>query len=243
MFAPAYQPLFERVLASATEGRDDELARARTEYFSQAGEVFEEDRSFEPRMQAFLDWYVFDRVLEGTVDSPARLFALQPGLTSDERYTFRLLARTTHGIFSLLDAGDEWARVHDVAMDLEYEAVLPGPLIGVESGDLFEARLVPYEGQLHFSGAFLFHPANVRKALDREIARQLRTNEWLGVQALVWTLARMASRAEHYRNVPVHTIYDFTRPPPKIPATRIRVDPLAVAERLGRIKPGPTSSR
>src|SRR5207253_2290168 len=44
-------------------GREvDELVRAREEYFAQTGgEVHADDRCYEQRMQAFFNWFLFDR--------------------------------------------------------------------------------------------------------------------------------------------------------------------------------------
>jgi hypothetical protein len=235
MLVPAYQPLFDRLLAFAiTPEREGELSAARADYFSRAGEVFEEDRSFEPRLQAFLDWFIFDRRREGDADPPSRVFAADRRLSRDEAQAFRLLSRTIHSVFVLESANEAWAGVKDLLTDARHSVSLSEPLVGMAPGDVFEARLVPFEGQLRFSSAFLFHPRTIRRELLREVERQRRGNEWLGVQELVWTLARMASRAEHYRNVPSAALYDFQRPPPKIPVARLKLDRLSVAERLGR---------
>lgn len=241
MMVPAYHLLFERLLAAATPPeREPELARARADYFSRAGEVFDEDRSFEPRMQAFLDWFVFDRPRDGTDDPPARHFAADPSLSPGEAYAFRLLSRTIHSLFALDSESRDTLAVVDLLTDARYEVAKPGQLVGLRTGDLFEARLVPFEARLHFSGAFLVRPASIRRELAREVERQHRGNEWLGSQEVVWTVARMASRAEHYRNVPAATIYDFRRPPPKVPVGRLKLDAQSVAERLGRVNRTPT---
>ena len=42
---------------------------------------------------------------------------------------------------------------------------------GLEKGDLLEARLLPYEGKLVFSGAFLYHPREARKLILAEVKR------------------------------------------------------------------------
>jgi hypothetical protein len=84
---------------------------------------------------------------------------------------------------------------------------------GLDKGDLLEARLLPYGGELFFSGAFLYHPREVRKPILAEVKR-LRKEAGKGgtpdVPAFLGQLARMALKLERYRNVRLESIYDFS---------------------------------
>lgn len=232
---PAYQPLFERLLDFATAPRfERELLSARTEFFSLTGDVFDEDRSFEVRMQAFLDWYVFDRRLESFGEPPARAYCLEGHCNPAESQAFRVLARTVHGVFEVLGGTHEEVELGNLLTGAKYRVHLPSPLAGVARGELFEARLVPFEERYHFSSAFLFHPPHIRRRLLRELRRERKAGESGPVQAMLFTLSRMASRAEHYRNVDIDAIYDFSRPPPVVAASRMKFDRLSVERRLGR---------
>lgn len=235
MPTPLYQPSFERLLDFAASPRfEAELQRARTEFFTCTGEVFDEDRSFDVRMQAFLDWFVFDRPLDAFGEPPTRALALDQPLDPVEALRFRILGRTVHGLFRVRRVKDDRVGVANLVTDAEYDVAIPKPLAGVAKDDLFEGRLVPFEGALHFSNAFLFHPRSIRRRLVKEIRRRRRHDPLASVQDLVWTLARMASRAEHYRNVSTDAIYDFSRPPPIVAAAPMRFDRASVEARLGR---------
>lgn len=230
---PPYQPVFERLLAfAAGPDRHADVARARVEYQSVAGEAFEEDRSYEARTQAFLDWYIFDRAMEPGNEPPVRAYAIAKGLGREEALQLRLLSRTTHGLFVAEKVTSHEVRVRNMVTDAVHTVPVAGPLEGLAPGDIFEARLVPWEGRLAFSGAFLFHPRELRRRIEKEIRRRARAHVAEPVQELVFMLARMASRAEHYRYVPIASIYDFERPPPKIETPRMRFDHDSVAARL-----------
>jgi len=119
---------------------------------------------------------------------------------------------------------------------------VPRPLPGLRVGDLFEGRLVPFADELHFSPAFLFHPKDHRARIVREIRKQRRNPEAGPVQEIVWTLARMSTRSEHYRKMSLDTIYDFERPPLKVASTPFRFDRASIDARLGRVLPGETET-
>jgi hypothetical protein len=232
---PAFTPLFDRLLDFAIRPEHEaELVRARQDYFSRTGEVFDEDRSFDVRMQAFLDWYVFDRPLAPTGEPPSRAF-LATLADAAERDRFRLLGRTVHGVFEVRKNSKKELAVHNLLTAADYTVPMPGPLAGVQKLDLFEGRLVPFEGRHHFSSAFLFHPPMIKRSLLRELKRQHRHETGVPVQEIIWTLSRMATRAEHYRNVAIDSIYDFGRPPPKVSAAPMRFDAASVEARRQRL--------
>jgi len=212
----------ERVLAWGSAGtRQEWLLAARREHFSREGEPHEEDKSFEARMNRLLDFYVFDFQPNG-VDSTLELF-LKDGadtLTTDERAQVRELGRGGRGLFEVRRISTGEIRVRDVFADREENVVERRMAIGLERGDLIEARLLPHEGRLHFSAAFLFHPREMRKRVLKEVRRLVKdaskANATVDVPALLAQMSRMALRLERYRNVRVESIYDFDTPDPAL---------------------------
>lgn len=223
LFVPAYQPLFDRVLDFAAGERfADELRQARTDYFTLTGEVFDDQPSCEARLQAFLDWYIFDRPLAPFGEPPVRAFLHEAALAEEDRHAFRLLGRTVHGLFAFRRSREESVSLENVLTGATYEAVLGVPADGWQAGDLFEGRLVPWSGRLYVSGALIFHPRGATERIEDEVRRRARGRDSEGIQSFLWLLSRMAGRLERYRKLGVETVYDFERPPPPIPATRLR---------------------
>jgi len=217
------QELHEKLLAWATaEPRQEELLRARRAYFDRWGEPHEEERSFETRMNGMLDYYLYDHRPEGSPHTTLDLFLRDQGAgyTSDQLTLFRDLGRAVHSLFEVrkLRPG-EWVRLRDLVSGDEHEVAERRQLAGLEKGDLLEARLLPYGGQLFFTGAFLYHPREVRKAILAELKKRRKAADGSApdVKAFLAQLSRMAQKLERYRNVKVESLYDFTTPVPTPP--------------------------
>src|SRR3982074_3373441 len=71
------QAQFDLLLAYVARDVDD-IVRAKQEYFTPTGgEVHEDDRCFESRLQAFFNWYLFDRKRDDV--TPAQRFLQNRG--------------------------------------------------------------------------------------------------------------------------------------------------------------------
>jgi hypothetical protein len=209
------QHLHERLLSWATaEPRKDDLLAARAEHFARRGEPHEEDRSYEVRLNAMLDHYLYDFHPSGGVGTTLERFldAEGPSLSPEELATYRALAGNVHALFEVRRIKDGEVRLRDVFTGRDHDVTERRQVAGLEKGDLVEARLLPYEGTLVFSGAFLYHPREARKAILAEVKRLKKAAGKGGtpdVRTFLATLARMAIKLERYRNVRLESIYDF----------------------------------
>ncbi|WP_242345456.1 hypothetical protein [Anaeromyxobacter terrae] len=221
--------LQERLLAWATaEERKDDLLAARKAHFEAYGEPHEEDRTYEVRLNGMLDFYLYDfRPSGGTGTTLERFFESEgPALSDEDRAAYGELSKTFHGLFEVRKLSEGKVRVRDVFTGGDYDVTERRTTAGLEKGDLLEARLLPYDGTLLFSGAFLYHPREARKPILAEVKR-LKKAAGKGnspdVPAFLARLARMAMKLERYRNVRLESIYDFSaeshattpRPPAK----------------------------
>jgi len=135
--------------------------------------------------------------------------------TAEEVAAAEGLAGNRHGLFEVRRVDDGRVRVRDVFDGKDHDVTERRSVAGLEKGDLIEARLIPYQGALLFSGAFLFHPREARKAVLAEVKR-LRKAAGKGgrpdVGAFLDVLARMAMKIERYRSVRLESIYTFAPP-------------------------------
>lgn len=109
--------------------------------------------------------------------------------------------------------GDLFVRTRDAFTGEDLEVTERRQLVGLAKGDLLEARLMPFEGQLWFSGAFLYQPREARARILAEVKRLRKAAGKHGrpdVEGLLATLSRMAFKLERYRNVRLESIYDFS---------------------------------
>jgi hypothetical protein len=221
MFTSSLDRLVEYATA---EPRKEQVVVARAEFFARrGGEVFEDDKSMEARLASFLEWYVFDRALDGAGVPPAELFLKDtgPSLTEEEHQDFTGLTRTIRGLFELKRRPKgERLRVKELCRNMEFEVLERRQMAGLEKGDLFEARLLPHRGELLFSSAFCYHPRAARKAILAEVKRRRAEAAAASGQKkvrlaridegpLLDLLSSMALKLERYRNVTVEAIYNF----------------------------------
>lgn len=202
----------ERVAAWVTEGREDEVLRAKEAYFEATGEVHEEDRSFEGRMAAFLEHFLFDRPLDELGETPASAYLrLQgPTLLPEDREVIEAFTASVFGVFEVKKLGTKLGlRVREIVTRKEYEILERRELVALNKGDLLNARLLPWRGDHVFSGAFVYHPREARKAILDEAKRRRKRDPEADSAPLADELAKMALKLERYRNVAVENIYKF----------------------------------
>lgn len=210
------QHLHDRLLAWATaEPRKERLLEARRQHFGGYGEPHEEDRTYEARLNGMLDYFLYDhRPAEGAPTTIEEFLAVEgAALEAAELASYRALAGNVHALFEVRKLLDGKVRLRDVFTGEDHEVTERRQLAGLGKGDLLEARLLPYDGTLFFSGAFLYHPREARRAILGEVKRRKKAAGKGGapdVKGLLALLSRMAFKQERYRNVRLESIYDFS---------------------------------
>jgi hypothetical protein len=212
------QPQIDQLLAWAARDVSD-IVDAKKEYFGgTGGEVHEDDRCFEQRMQAFFNWYLLDRQKAGS--SPVQRFLQEQGATLEARDKDVIIGLTQSriGLYEyrgrrgfLRPPKQGQVRVRDAVTGDDFNVTERRQMHGLEVGDLFEARLVPVGGAFHFSSSFTYHPREMRRTILREVKRRKKQGE-VAVRDLLWELERMQLQSERFRNVSIENIYDFDKP-------------------------------
>jgi hypothetical protein len=211
--------LHEALLSWATaDPHDPLLLAARKAHFERYGEPHEEDGSFERRMSGMLDAYLFDWRPEPGASTALERFleARRDVLDPAERAAFQALGANRHGLFEVRKLGPGLVRLRDVFAGQDHDVTERRSVAGLAKGDLLEARLMPFDGALWFSGAFLYHPREARSRILAEVKRLKKAAGKTGrpdVESLLATLSRMAFKLERYRNVRLESIYDFSVDP------------------------------
>lgn len=223
------QDLHERLLSWATaEERTEDLMAAKAEHYARYGEPREDEKTYEPRVNGMLDHYLYDYRRNGEKTSTLENFISATGteMAPELLDAFRRLTGNVHGLFEVRKIAEGRLVLRDVFTDDDYEVAERRQVAGLTKGDLIEARLLPFGEELYFSGAHLYHPAEVRKRILAEVKRLRKEAGRKGtpdVKAFLALLSRMAFKFERYRNVRLESIYDFSvgalaltpRPPPK----------------------------
>lgn len=208
------QPYLDRMTAWATgPDRQDEILRAKEQYRQATGEFHEEDRSFEPRMAAFLEYYLFDRPLEREGVPPVQAFldANRAELPPEDLPHYEALTQSLHAIFEVRKLGTKHGlRIREVLSGQDYDIYERRELVGLNKGEVLDARIVRWDEESWvFTGAFLYHPVEARKAVLKEAKRRKKQQPDTTPLQFAWELARLALKMERYRNVAVDNIYKF----------------------------------
>lgn len=217
MDSPAlYQPFLDELIAfGSAEPRKPDLLAAKAEYFQLTGEVFEDDKFFESRMASFLDYYLFDRVSPLTGKTPAielhdQMLAERP----EQAPRFRNFTETIHGVFEVRKLGKEMVKLREPFSGKDFEVTERRQMVGLEKGDILEARLIPFDAHLWFSAAFCYHPREATKLILKEVKRRKKKEPERTTREFAWECAKRALKAERYRQIAVEKIYDFEHPAP-----------------------------
>jgi hypothetical protein len=220
--------LHERLLSWASaDPHAPLLLAARKAHFERYGEPHEEDLSFERRMNGMRDYYLFDFRPEPAGRTALERFmeAHDGSLPEAEAAAFRALGENRHGLYEVRKLKPGLVRLRDVIAGEDVDVTERRQVAGLAKGDLLEARLMPFDGQLFFSGAFLYQPRGARSKILAEVKKRKKAaakGAALDVPGLLATLSRMAFKLERYRNVRLESIYDFS------------VDPRAMTPRPAR---------
>ncbi|WP_342374107.1 hypothetical protein NVS55_22160 [Myxococcus stipitatus] len=208
----SYQPYLDQLIAfGSVESRKADLLDAKAEYFRLTGEVFEDDKLFELRMASFLDFYLYDRVSPLTGKTPAAEFYEHrlANAPPEESNAFRSFTETVHGLFEVRKLGKGLVRLRELYSGKDFDVTERRHIAGLETGDILEARLIPFGGHLLFSSAFCYHPKVAVKPIKAEVKRRKKKEPQRAPNELVWECARRALNMDRYRQLAVEKIYDF----------------------------------
>lgn len=205
-----YYQLIDKILNHfASEQFKDEVRLAKSEFFDNAGILEETSEHFELRMSQFFDWYFFTRKLKGYSFTPLESVHMVRELRflADEQFKLDQMKKHRHSLF-------EFIKIKN-GSDIYLRDLLKGDKVivekspwiyGFDSGELFEARLIPHGDSYIFCKGFCFHPEEARKYILSEIKRHKKDPD-LEVDLLMLKLLKMRYKSERYRHVKIDMIY------------------------------------
>ncbi len=162
-----------------------ELIAAKTEYQKIAGQAYEDDRSYGSQMALFHEWFIFDRILPDTkITLLEKMLESQKESWDPKQYeVYEGFNENIFGIFRVkkMTAGE--VTVLNLFSDEKYLVnETEGSLI-FNKGDLFQGRLISFEGVTYFTRNFCIHPKGAFKYIESEIkslvkAQKVGRDKW-----------------------------------------------------------------
>lgn len=166
--------IFDLLIQTITQDHDsNEILEAKRDYQKLAGEIYEDDKSYEARMGLFLEWFIFDRKIPGKDGTPLEIlidhkndYELPEELKNIQNFSDNL-----HGLFVVKKIRDKEVVALNLLDDKKYSVIeLQGRLL-FQKNDLFEGRIVSLDGNYYFTGNFCFHPREAEKFVKGEIKK------------------------------------------------------------------------
>lgn len=183
---------------------------AKQEFFEKAGVVYEEDPEYESRMCIFMDWYLFDRDIPGVDLPPVKLYLRTHKDQMDETgvKVFTDMSQSVHSIFKI-----KWKRffskgliVEDLFSRKKYSVNDPKFKQSVSLGDIFEGRIIPFQGELEFSKGICLHPSEMKRFIMGEI-KKVRYQDKSKHTKLIFQFSNMKLKHSRYNHIDVKHIY------------------------------------
>jgi len=138
--------------------QQDDIYQAKKDFQKISGEIFEDDKSYESRLGAFLEWYTFDRINPEYSMTPLQHYLQNTSITPESRELAEAISKNIHGLFIAKKIKSDRVIVIDIMSNEKYQVMENHGAILFNSDDLFEGRLIPYKGQYYFTDHFCYHP-------------------------------------------------------------------------------------
>ncbi len=198
----------DKIVRTLTKERHaTELEPARQEYRDATGEVYEDDPSFEMQMILFLEWFIFDRPLaRGVVPLRAYLEEHGPWLSLEEREMTEALLQQRHALFRVKKAKPPVLHLRDLWQGKTIRVEAGDLARSFQTGDLIDARVVPFRNKLFFTEGMLCHPAEAEAYIKSEV-KVLRKRDAVDPGPLCQKLAAMLLKYERSRGIKPELIY------------------------------------
>jgi hypothetical protein len=203
-FREDYEKLIEIV---ATEEKATEIMHAKIEFWKATGKMHGDEPSFEMRMNAFFDWYVFEKKVRGLTPLEALLAEGSEEHESD-REVYQDFLKNIHSIFIVKKITAGVMKVKDLFTNSDYFLNNEDGYSGFYKDAVFEGRILPYKGGLYLSPALCFHPKDSKRIIKHVLKMASKAGE-IDILPLIHRLSSMNLKWESYRNVKVRDIYKF----------------------------------
>lgn len=181
---------------------------AKEDFLAQTGRTNEEDSTFERRMAVYLEYFLLEWTIAGvTPKTPLELFysAHEATLPALDKNLLAALSSSHSSLFELLRKDDDEVFLGDLLYGGRWYVRPEGAMLGVEEGDVFQARLLALDGVLFFTRAFLHHPSEARHLVKKIIQKQRENN--VAPSEIIGRLAKMHLKFDRYRRMNMLQIY------------------------------------
>lgn len=200
----------ELAAAFADRPVEGEIRRARQAFDARRGRIYDDDALYDTHMALFLEWFALERPVSSSAGAPPVALHLAGGEMDDERQAVMWAqAHSQRSLFEVAGLSAGAMELADLVYGGRWRVSVPVALPGTDTGDIFEGRLLPWEGEVRLGPTMLFHPREARGRIHALLAESALAGG-RPHPALVDDLAEMCLRHSRFRNIAVAHIYRLT---------------------------------
>jgi hypothetical protein len=197
----------DTVLKLYTQGSHfDALKAAKEKYFSITGKLDEDKDEFEPRMNCFNDWYIFQfRHEDGSkvIEDYIRTNQLDVELA-------QALLNVNHSLFNFSKVNFRKQIVlHDILHDEKIVLMKNHPNISLMEGDVFTGRVIKYKGEFYLLRGVCILPQGVKSNLKKQSKKVRKLNSFEEELNFLLQLECLKTKAMHYSHIDPSKIFIF----------------------------------
>ncbi|MCB9026164.1 MAG: hypothetical protein H6625_07610 [Bdellovibrionaceae bacterium] len=190
----------------------EEVKEAKNEFHRSVGIFDEESIDLESKINLFMDWYIFHRILKSEQVPPIKLISRgeEYKVQKGNEVLIKNMCASRYSLFEFSKVKDEDVYVKDLFSN--YNIVLKKSpfILGFSKNEIFSARLFPYEDSFVFSKAFCIHPEQATKYILKEVKKinKINIDESISArQDLIYKLLRMRYKIDQYKHIKLKDIY------------------------------------
>ncbi len=152
-----------------SEDLQDELQKAKEDYFRKVGTPLPGEPLEELRLSSFVEWFAFDRKLEASGRSPAEeCLARNPDITGPVKEVLQALPDAVHSIFIVKKRMDKKVHLKDMFSGAVYKDVKRAP-VTLGKGDMADLRIFHAGEEWYVTDALCVHPYSAQKHIKKKL--------------------------------------------------------------------------
>ncbi len=201
----SFADLLEQFVSELTGIYGGEIESARAQYFKRCGEPFQDEPAYEIRLRNFIEWYLFDFVLDHGL-TPYESFMADPEKPAEKKNQYLPFRDQRHSVFIVEKVGSGELVLNDLWVDDQLRVVYE-ETAGLPEGAALETRLVWHEGKLHTTNTSVYHTPESAKFIKKrakELRDAKRIQDW---RAFLYRTGYLQLKAGRYKHVEGETIY------------------------------------
>jgi hypothetical protein len=193
----------------ASQPRFGEFAiKCRNSYDLMVGGIHEDDQFYETRMIFFMEWLIFDAVVENG-QTIYQIYVDERGVgdgTPEETAALEALAKQWRDVFTVKWSADGQMKLTALKQNKNIIVTDEEKSPSFRKGDLFSGRAFNIGEEWFLTNGICPHPSTALKAVKKEIKRIVKSGGGEMAEYLV-RLTAMSVKWERFRNVAVSDIY------------------------------------